>query len=65
MPKPDAPLTPDEQFDLKCIRFRNVALATHGCGASGCRVETCAVARHARLIVRGLDALTVLVRTHT
>jgi hypothetical protein len=57
-----AHLTDEEAFDLKCIRFRNVALATHGCGAKDCPVETCAVARHARLIVRALDAL---VRTHT
>lgn len=59
MPKPDAPaLTPDDLFDLKCIRFRNVALAEIGCGAKNCPTETCAVARHARLIVRALDALT-------
>lgn len=53
-------LTEQEAFDLKCIRFRNVELARIGCGDPECALDTCAVARHARLIVRALDALETL-----
>lgn len=51
-------LSADDLFDLKCIRFRNAVLASQGCGDPACAPTTCLVARHARLIVRALDALT-------
>lgn len=58
-PVPASPsdLTDEEAFDLKCIRYRNAELARLGCGDPKCAVATCAVARHARLILRALDAL--------
>lgn len=52
-----AALTDEEAFDLKCIRYRNTELARIGCGDPKCAIETCAVARHARLILRGLASL--------
>ena len=51
-------LTDEEAFDLKCIRYRNDALAAQGCGEPHCSLETCAVARHARLVLRALEALS-------
>jgi hypothetical protein len=50
-------LTDAEQFDLKCIRIRNECLAVNGCGAKDCPVETCAVARHARVLLKAIAAL--------
>lgn len=63
--------TDEERFDLKCLRYRNAELARLGCGSEHCPVETCAVARHARLLLRALDAIEAAplsspesVRTH-
>lgn len=63
--------TDEERFDLKCLRYRHAELARLGCGVARCPVETCAVARHARLLLRALDALEAApqaapesVRTH-
>lgn len=49
--------TDQEQFDLKCVRYLHTERARVGCGDPKCALETCAVARHSRLIVRALDAL--------
>lgn len=64
MPAPSVPpapvahtLTDEETFDLKCIRYRNTELARMGCGDPKCSLDTCAVARHARLTLRALAAL--------
>src|SRR5687767_376504 len=67
------PLTEEELFDLKCIRIRNMALASEGCGASNCDLATCLIARHARVTLKAIAALVPLplsappsgrVRTH-
>lgn len=50
-------LTDEEAFDLRCLRYRHAGLAQVGCGDPKCPVETCSVARHARLVLRALDAL--------
>lgn len=60
-----AALSDEEAFDLKCIRYRNAELARLGCGDPGCALETCAIARHARLTLRALAALEAVTGVRT
>ncbi len=50
-------LTPDERGDVPFIRYRQRELARIGCGDPACPLDTCLVARQARVVMLALDAL--------
>jgi hypothetical protein len=52
-------LTDEERFDLKCIRVRaEQILALGGCGDAHCAPAKCLFARHARVTLKAIAALT-------
>ncbi len=46
-----------DALDLKCVLYLHTERARVGCGDPKCPVETCSIARQARLVLRAFDAL--------